>query len=205
MSETEFYPHVLRDREGEKGIADVVLVWWARLMEAEDLLKRYSATSFPSASAVRAELRRAVSPDDALLTEGFRHLWLTLPSGRRRPWDMRAWGCVATVLATVRHHDSGRTFAARMGAEAEPGAGKPRVGELRFHQLLRSNDLEELMRRARRTVRLLGDQVHVLSLADDLLHWHQEKGGDLAPRPDARLAVRWANDYFTELARYQHA
>ncbi|WP_018719693.1 type I-E CRISPR-associated protein Cse2/CasB [Arhodomonas aquaeolei] len=197
MSDFEFRPHVLRDRDGESGVADCVLHWWARLLDEpawmhSDARKGYSP-------AVRAVLRRAESPDDALLTEGFRSLWFALPSGRRKSWDMPAWGCVAAVLAEVRRHTPGSSFAAAMGAESERGSGKPRVSELRFQQLLQSSDLHELMRRARRAVHLLGDEVHVVSLADDLLHWYREKGGDFASRPDRRLAVRWANDYFTQL------
>lgn len=191
MNETAFDPHVLvlRDREDEEGVADTVLHWWQRLAETD--------------RAARAELRHASGPDEALLTEGFRNLWFALPSGRRRTWDMRAWGCVAAALAEVNTHDAARSLATAMGSESEAGSGKPRVSELRFQQLLRSDDLDDFLRRIRRAVRLLKRDVNVVSLADDILHWNRQKGGDLAPRPDRRLAVRWANDYFTALATYE--
>ncbi|WP_440998108.1 type I-E CRISPR-associated protein Cse2/CasB [Arhodomonas sp. SL1] len=203
MSQLEYHPYALRDREGESGVADSVLHWWARLIDEPAWMGEGARAAYPS--AVRAVLRRAESPDDALLTEGFRRLWFALPSGRRRPWDMPAWGCVAAVLAEVKRHTPECSFAAAMGAESERGSGKPLVSELRFQQLMQSNDLHELTRRARRIVHLIGDAVHVVSLADDLLHWHREKGGDFAPRPDRRLAVRWANDYFTQLDAFQRA
>lgn len=191
MNETAFDSHVvvLRDREGEEGVADTVLQWWQRQAE--------------KGRAARAELRHATGPEDALLTEGFRNLWFALPPSRRVARDMRAWGCVAVALAEVNSHDPKRSVASKMGSESEPGSGKPRVSELRFQQLLRSADLDDFLRRIRRAIRLLKRDVNVVSLADDILHWNREKGGDLSPRPDRRLAVRWANDYFTKLSTYE--
>ena len=199
MNESAFDLHfaVLRDRENEEGVADTVLQWWQSIAENEEKGTRKSD------KAARAELRRVRTPDEALLTEGFRNLWFALPSGRRDTRDMRAWGCVAAALAEVNSHDSARSLATAMGSESEAGSGKPRVSELRFQQLLRSDDLDDFLRRIRRAVRLLKRDVNVVSLADDILHWNREKGGDLAPRPDRRLAVRWANDYFTALATYE--
>lgn len=191
MNETAFDPHVLvlRDREGEQGVAEIVLQWWQRIAEKD--------------RAARAQLRHASGPDDALLTEGFRNLWFALPPGRRGARDMRAWGSVAVALAEVNSHDAKRSVASAMGSESEAGSGKPRVSELRFQQLLRSDDLDDFLRRTRRAIRLLKRDVNVVSLADNILHWNREKGGDLTPRPSRRLAVRWANDYFTALATYQ--
>lgn len=200
-SEPVYSPRVLRPRQGEDDPGEAVFRWWTRLMGSETAADEPIARRLPS--GVRATLRRAAEPEDALLTEGFRALWFELPARRRRARDMTAWASVAVALSEVRAHDGSRSFAAAMGSESEPGSGNPRVSELRFNQLLRSNDLSELLRRARRSIHLLGDQVHVVSLADDILHWHREKGGDLSPRPDRRLAVRWANDYFSALARYQ--
>lgn len=194
MSEEAFSPQVLRDREGEEGIASQVLHWWNRLTGQNN----EGDPPFPSGA--RAVLRRAYTPDDALLSEGFRNLWLALPPGRRTAWDMRAWGAVAMVLAEVRQHVPNRTFGAAMAREKENGSG-PRVSELRFQQLLHSADLDELTRRARRAVHLIGEEVDVRSLADDLLLWHREKSGHHASRPDHRLAVRWADAYFTRLER----
>lgn len=200
MSDNQFRPVVLRARGDDGDPAEVVRQWWARLADDPQLL-REGETPFPN--GVRAGLRRAATPDDALLTEGFRHLWLALPATHRSAWEMRAWGSVAVALAQVRTHDPEYTFARAMGRESDHGTGKPVVSELRFQQLLRSDGLDDLLRRARRAVTLLRKHVHVLSLADDLLHWHQEQSGKFSSRPDRRLAVRWANDYFTELATYE--
>ena len=183
---------ILRDREKEHGMAEVVLRWWGRLTG------ELSSDAGPFPSGTRAVLRRAYTPDDALLSEGFRHLWLALPPARRTSWDMRAWGAVAMCLAEVREHETNRNFAGAMALQKERGGG-PRVSELRFQQLLHSSDLDELARRVRRAVHLVGNKVDVRSLADDVLLWHREKNGRYAARPDHRLAVRWADAYFTRL------
>lgn len=198
MSDNNIRLRLLRAEEEQAAVFD----WWARLSghgkgwNGDDL-----KTGLPA--ALRAELRRARTPDDALLTEGFRHLWFALPESRRKPWDMAPWGCIAAVLAEVRTHQPGVEFAAAMAQEPEKGAGKPRVSELRFSQLQHSNDLAELHRRMRRMVHLLDDHVNVLSLADGILHWHREHSGYVDVAPDRRLPVRWATAYFTELAHYQ--
>lgn len=202
MTDVQFRPQFLKDRTEGEDIAGRVLGWWARLLGERSFLD--AERDLPRAA--RPALRRCGSTDDALLTEGFRALWLSLPDEWRRPWDLPAWACAASVLAEVKKHDPARTFARAMGKESRSeggsGSGKPIVSELRFQQLLRSQDLDELLRRARRAVHLLGRSVDVVSLADDILHWHREKGGQVAWRPEDRLAVRWANDYFTEIAKY---
>ncbi|MCG5549531.1 type I-E CRISPR-associated protein Cse2/CasB [Halorhodospira halochloris] len=203
MSEEQFTPHILRDRDGEEGVAERLTQWWARLQGADDI----EEPPFPSGTL--AVLKRATGPDDALLSEGFRRLWFALPPGRRNSWEMRAWGGVAVLLANVKHQDSDRLFAAAMAEERQSssgsGSGKPVVSELRFRQLLHSRDLDEFVRRARRAVHLIDQRVDVRSLADDLLLWHREKNGRFTARPDHRLAVRWADAYFTRLARYEKA
>lgn len=199
MSEETIAFRVLRDTTDQAAVFD----WWARLSGHVTTYAGEDLSSFWS-PGVRAVLRRAREPDDALLSEGFRHLWFSLPEDHRKPWLMPTWGCVASVLAEVREHDSGVRFAAAMGREVEPGAGKPGVSELRFSQLQHSNDLGELQRRLRRSVHLLRKRANVVSLADDILLWQRERTGTVDARPDRRLAVRWATAYFTELARYQN-
>jgi len=198
MSEPNIHYRVLRD-EAEQA---AVFNWWSRI-SGQGIGYDGETRLSPSGSGVRGVLRRAREPQDALLTEGFRHLWFGLPDRLRRDRWMPVWGCIAAVLADVREHDGGASFALAMAREVEPGAGKPRVSEMRFSQLQHSTDLTELHRRLRRTVQLLRRRVHIVSLADNVLHWSDERHGLVDPRPDRRLAVRWATDYFTELARYQ--
>ncbi|QCF27514.1 type I-E CRISPR-associated protein Cse2/CasB [Hydrocarboniclastica marina] len=189
----KFYYHMLRDDH----LRSQVWNWWARL-QGQD--KTDGATA--SLRGVRAELRRCHTPDDVLLTEGFRSLWMAVnKEGARPSADMTAWATVAAVLADVRVNAE-KPFAAALGSENEK-TGKPHVSELRFSQLQKSSDSAEFLRRARRSVALLGRSASVLSLADSVLHWHKEKQGYYPVKPNHRLAVRWATDYFTELSRYQ--
>lgn len=192
MSEKANY-HVLWDEAAQEAVHE----WWRRLHG------NAGGGRAPLPSAARAILRRAHAPGDVLLTSGFRQLWFALPDTVRKNWRMPAWGCVAAVLANVEADVTGKSFAGTLGAQGDGGSGKPVLSELRFSQLQHSRDLDELLRRLRRTVHLLGGQTNVLSLADDILHWHQEHEYGPGLRPQNHLPVRWATDYFTELARYQ--
>lgn len=197
MSEQSIDYQVLRDQETR----DVIYQWWRALggvpADSDD------AAGDGAARAARAVLRRAQGPDDALLSEGFRRLWFGLPDKRRSQWWMPAWSCVAVVLAEVRRDEHERHFATALGQEFAKGAKKPVFSELRFRQLQQSHTHAELVLRLRRAVHMLKEQVHVLSLADGILHWHQEHAGQIDYRPAHRLAVRWADAYFTEVAKYQ--
>jgi CRISPR system Cascade subunit CasB len=117
------------------------------------------------------------------------------------PGDMIAWATVAAVLADVRSN-SEIPFAAALGSQKEK-TGKPYMSELRFSQLQKSTDSDSFLRRSRRSVALLGRKANVLSLADSILHWHREQQGHFAAKPQHRLAVRWATDYFTAMSEYQ--
>lgn len=194
MSESIHY-HVLRDET----VREAVHSWWRRLHGEA------AGGKAPLSPAARALLRRARTVDDTLLNDGFRQLWFALPEAARKGWQMPAWGGVAAVLADVESDVSGKTFAATLGAQSDHGSGKPVLSELRFSQLQHSRDLDELLRRLRRAVHLLDGKTSALSLADNILHWHQEHEFGPSVRPQHHLPVRWATDYFTELSRYQSA
>lgn len=200
MSNNKVYYQVLRSDY----LRNHLLVWWARLQGNKELLNKleWSGNKTVLPRGVRSELRRCHSVDDVLLTEGFRLLWLPLSSYEEGfPGNMVAWATVAAVLADIRT-DSEIPFATALGSQKEQ-TGKPYVSELRFAQLQKSADADSFLRRARRAVALLGHTVSVLSLADNILHWHREAQGVYATKPTHRLAVRWATDYFTALAKYQ--
>lgn len=189
MNQKHYY--ILRDEH----LRSQVWNWWAKLhgQGADGVTV--------SLRGVRAELRRCHTPDDVLLTEGFRSLWMAVTKDEAKPsGDMIAWATVAAVLADVRVN-SETSFAAALGSEREK-SGKPYVSELRFSQLQKSSDSAAFLRRARRSVALLGQTTNVFSLADSVLHWHREKQGHYPEKPNQRLAVRWATDYFTALSKY---
>ena len=200
MSDNKVYYQVLRSDY----LRNHLLIWWARLQGNKELLNKldWSGNKSPLPRGVRAELRRCHTVDDVLLTEGFRLLWMPLSAHEESfPGDMVAWATVVAVLADVRT-DSNVPFAAALGSQKEQ-TGKPYVSELRFSQLQKSADADSFLRRARRSVALLGRTAAVVSLADNILHWHREKQGLYAAKPTHRLAVRWATDYFTAMAKYQ--
>lgn len=190
----KYYYHMLRNDY----LRSQVWGWWARLHGQGET--EYVGPSF---RGVRAELRRCHTPDDVLLTEGFRLLWTAVTKEEGDPHgDMIGWATVAAALADVRANNSEKSFAAALGSDKEK-TGKPYVSELRFSQLQKSADSDSFLRRTRRAVALLGRTANVLSLTDSILHWHKEKQGHYPEKPSHRLAVRWATDYFTAMSAYQ--
>ena len=124
--------------------------WWQRLTFTEAQAREHKLPP-PWPRGVRAILRRCESPEAAVLTEGFRKLWQILekdapePDGlanyKRR--DMKAWACVATVLAELRKERHGVALGGQL-AQQKDSTGKPLVSELRFQQLQQSHSSDEL-------------------------------------------------------------
>jgi len=95
-------------------------------------------------------------------------------------------------------------FAGQLATPKE-GAQRPVMSETRFQQLQKSDSLETFYRQVLRAVRLLGGNVNLLSLADNLLHWYDEfhrLQHYQAQKPQDRLAVRWATEYFSTLTHF---
>ena len=196
-----------------RGERYVVRRWWQRLTLSEAQAREHKLPP-PWPRGVKANLRRCESPEAAVLTEGFRKLWqmlekdapesIDLPDYKRQGFE--AWACVATVLAELRKEQPGSTLGELL-AQQKDNTGKPLVSELRFQQLQQSHSAGELVRRLRRVLAHAGKEgVSVVNLADDILLWHREHAANATVhtrRTEDRLAFRWANDYFTTLAKYQ--
>ncbi|OMH30556.1 type I-E CRISPR-associated protein Cse2/CasB [Motiliproteus sp. MSK22-1] len=181
----------------------------------------------------RARLRRATSLDDILLQEAFfRFLSYRMEVNGKQiglgaEWsqadNLHAAALICGLLARVKGRSTDTikseqlnnnkdglekkekqaTFAAQL---AMPGKGeRPLMNELRFQRLQKSHDLEEFFLQMCRAIDLLSGIVHLESLIEDTLHWHQEHyyGADKNPR--RRLAVRWATDYFSTLNHFKLA
>lgn len=192
----------------DSGDRRAVRWWWQRLTLGQSEAQRRGLPP-PWPRGVRAILRRCETPDAAVLTEGFRYLWQLLPGeqgDRRRKHNIEAWACVALIVAELRDEAPGMT-AGRAFATERRNTGKPLVSELRFQQLQESQSPIDLIRRMRRAIALVGHcNISVVNVADDVLLWHREhaaRDGVVARRVEDRIAFRWANDYFTTLARYQ--
>ena len=152
----------------------------------------------------RARLRRAESPEDILLTDAFFHFLNKMPEmfPQKLPEDQRLYvaATIAGLISHVEEDDPVRSFPTQL---ATPPAGKNKapMNELRFQQLQKSPTIDDFYRRVIRAIRLLGKKVNIASLANDIIHWHQEFEKPIGRQPAKRLAVRWATDYFTALPK----
>jgi len=159
----------------------------------------------------RARLRRAERPEDILLTDAFFNFLQKMPESWRE--KMLTSAAVAGLLSHVKKDRQAlsrgyqpkdkkkprniASFAEQLATPAK--SKKPSMSELRFQQLQKSPTTGDFYRRVLRAIRLLDGKVNILSLANDIIHWHQELDNQIDRKPTNRLAVRWATDYFTAL------
>ncbi|MCG6658856.1 type I-E CRISPR-associated protein Cse2/CasB [Halomonas campisalis] len=203
--ETPVVTEYLRAVRPEEAFA--VRCWWQRLtLPAEELKAFTSAPPWPK--GVRAMLRRSETPEAAMLSEAFRHLWHSVEKVEgswmgQRDIRLQAWACIALVLAEVTAERPNVSLGSQLGKQKKD-TGKPHMSELRFQQLLTCQTPEELVQRLRRALALIDKRdVSVVHLADNIALWWRESQGDMAPQPSGRLGFLWANDYFEALSRYQ--
>jgi len=164
---------------------DKLLSWWE---------------SLESNRSDRARLRRAETPDDALLTEPFFQFLNRMPARWSEPEQIMASALVAAALAHVKKNKEDKQFAAQL-ASPKKGEDRPRMSELRFQQLRKSRTADEFFRRLLRAIGLLEGRVNVLSLADSILHWMYEYRFGAHREPQKRLSVRWATDYYVGFSK----
>ena len=144
----------------------------------------------------RARLRRAESADDVLLSEPFFNFLRQMPVSWALAHNLPVAAMIAAVLAHVKAHQGQKTFAGQLAAP-KSGSDKARMSELRFQQLQKSRTPDEFFRRLIRAVNLVDGQVNILSLADSIRRWMNEYRYGTSLKPMDRLAVRWANDYYS--------
>jgi CRISPR system Cascade subunit CasB len=150
----------------------------------------------------RARLRRVESPDDALLTAAFSRFLSVMPENWSNRDHLPASALVVSILAHIKGNHTASSFAAQLATPKE-GGDKPRMSELRFQQLQKSQDPTEFFRRLLRAVRMLDGNVNILSLTNDVLHWMHEYQKGVGRNPQARLAFCWANDYYRAISKKQ--
>lgn len=171
------YYHQLKDKDEQKALTG----WWRWLDDNR---------------GERAVLRRAASADDILLTPAFARFLELMPERWKRPQHLFDSAMVAGLLARVKKDNPENTFAKALALPKKDGS-KAAMSELRFLQLQKSRDPDEFFLRVSRAIDLLDGTVHILSLADGILHWLQEHRHSIDREPGKRLAVRWATDYYT--------
>lgn len=171
------YYYVLKAEDDRTAI----LSWWAGLKEDRP---------------AKAELRRAGSPAEVFLTDGFHNLFAKLKNSNASKEDLLpGLAAVAGILSSIEEN-SEKSFAESCAQDTK-GSGSPIVSELRFSAMQKSHTLDELYTRMRRIIQQLGRTANVLSAADDVLHWYREMILH-AEDPDTRnhILVRWGMEYF---------
>jgi CRISPR system Cascade subunit CasB len=163
----------------------------------------------------RARLRRAERPEDILLTDAFFHFLQKMPESLQEKKPMFTNAAVAGLLSHVKEDrqvlskgyqpkdkSKPRNIASFAEQLATPvRSDKSPMSELRFQQLQKSRTTDDFYHRVLRAIRLLDGKVNIPSLANDIIHWHQEFDDQIDHKPTNRLAVRWATDYFTALQK----
>lgn len=148
----------------------------------------------------RAVLRRASNPDDILLSPAFANFLKRMPpnwlNGERMQYTDAAM--VAAVVARIKAHNEKQSFAKSLAAPSGDKAKSP-LSELRFMQLQKSHSEQEFFTLICRAIQMIGGQVNIISIAEDILQWLLESRQGHARKPQQRLAVRWANDYYANL------
>ncbi|WP_250657466.1 type I-E CRISPR-associated protein Cse2/CasB [Alkalimarinus coralli] len=172
----------------------VVLRWWQSMMSPPAQLS--SLHIQPAPTSYKAQLKRCESADDAMLTDGFRALWLNLSDeiiNQDNSRNIECWATIAAVLVHVKS-ESKNKLAVAAGKKGE--GDKSVVSELRFSQLQNAKTPEDFLRRLRRVVQQVKGDVSAVDLAIDIQKWFSEYG-QLRPRKaDKRISVQWAMDYY---------
>lgn len=168
-------------------IGETVREWWVEHLRPEHHPKVREDTA--AARALRARLRRPAAPVAVLAERAVNDLAQRLPFLRRadRVHDLIQ---VVQVLAAVKREGDGvrrERLAIRLGG-AQEGADRPRMSDLRFQRLIRS-ERGELGTALRRALPLADETCDVAALARDMLSWSDPERGEA-------VRMRWCFDYF---------
>lgn len=177
-----------------KDVGWIVQRWWQCMFLSPDELKKTGM--FPAPTAHRAQLKRCDSIDAAMLTEGFRKLWFSLPeeiTEKAKSTEIECWATIAAALVYVKS-DSNTKLAEAAGSKA--GGEKSVVSELRFAQLQDAKTADDFLRRLRRILQQIKGDISVASLAQDIEQWFKEHNTLRPRKADKRIAVQWAMDYY---------
>ncbi|MDY0207930.1 MAG: type I-E CRISPR-associated protein Cse2/CasB [Pseudomonas sp.] len=182
-----------------KDVERIVQRWWQSMFLSPDELKKSGL--FPAPTAHKAQLKRCDSIDAAMLTEGFRKLWFSLPeelTQTAKSTDIECWATIAAALVHVKN-DSKNKLAEAAGSKA--GGEKSIVSELRFAQLQDAKTADDFLRRLRRILQQIKGDISVVSLTQDIEQWFKEHRSLMPRKADKRIAVQWAMDYYRSASK----
>ena len=175
------------------------------LTGSEQKMIQYWHTRLDKNRGDRARLRRAERAEDVLLSNAFFTFHGQMPDffpeKLFEKQKIFTGAAVAGLLSHVKEHKQSGSFAQQLATPVAGKSGTPPMSELRFQKLLRSRNTDDFYLRIIRAIRLLDGKVNIISLANDILHWHREFNNQPDRNPANRLAVRWATDYFTVLPK----
>lgn len=139
-----------------------LLKWWQDLVDDR---------------ASRAILRRAPTVTALTLSAPYQRLFRRFQA---IGWnaDSVAWrnDRFAAIVGLLAHVSEDRPGApAKAMSYKPPGEDRPPVSELRFTRLLESPDIDSLFVGLRRTLPLMEHRIDVIALADDILHWGDDR------------------------------
>lgn len=168
--------------------------WWQAMFLSERELKNLGIK--PAPSVQKAQLKRCINIDAAMLSAGFRDLWLSLPedvTNESKPQDLEQWAAIAMVLVYVKQDsDVGLATVAGQKIDGE----KSLVSELRFSQLQSATKSDEFVRRLRRIISQVNGATSVKQLIQDIQQWFIEHYSYRPQTSTNRLAIRWAMQYY---------
>ena len=145
------------NNRGDEDIGKVCYGWWAQLTDKK--LGRMRAD--------HARLRRADSVSVALTVYAVHRLYSELC---RAGYDLKnrpdTLALIAMSLAQVQEA-SPETMASKMGGNP------PIVSEVRFTNIIRTTDPDDLTSLIRRALRVIGQAVNVSRLSSDLMWWNE--------------------------------
>ena len=154
--------------------------------------------SLGNVSGARAQLRRAASPEDAILHPQTHRVTYIVP------WaSPEAVASIAGILSHIKAGENDPTpFGQKLARPSEPGGSAP-FSESRFRHLLSSRDWNEFYRNLRRAVQVLAGNVNPLLVADLILCWDKESRRQEYAAPGKSLKFWLSRDYYTELMKHE--
>lgn len=133
--------------------------WWAGLEEDR---------------ASRAVLKRCATVDEVALSEAYQRFYRYMRAcgwpENAAGWQLDKLAAIAGLLSHIKVHDN-----LRLPESMSEGDGdKNRVSELRFRDILKAQDTDDLFVGLRRLLPLINHQTSIYHLAQDVYHWNNQ-------------------------------
>lgn len=157
----------------ESHLGKVLHQWWQGLEEDR---------------ASRAMLRRCATLGEIILSPAYQRFYRYMLA-YKWPTDAASWqndklAAIAGLLAHIKTEGTERLPASMWDSRDE----KLLVSELRFRDLLKVQDVDDLFISLRRLLPLLGYQANIFWLAHDVYNWGN-------PNPKFNIPKQWAYSY----------